>query len=100
MMMPECGNIEIKYDTGARDGFRLGLMQDFGLDVSDVEDTKLDDIIYIDTKGKSGIIAGSMLVFIPAIGEYVIPELLGGKDSIIIEPQHPIEIRDSLYSKV
>ena len=33
---------------------------------------------------KSGIIAGSMLVFIPAIGEYVIPELLGGKDSILI----------------
>ena len=25
-----------------------------------------------------GIIAGSMLVFIPAIGEYVIPSLLGG----------------------
>lgn len=23
---------------------------------------------------------------------------LGGKDSIIIEPQHPIEVRDSLYS--
>ena len=33
---------------------------------------------------KSGIIAGSMLVFILAIGEYVIPELLGGKDSILI----------------
>lgn len=33
---------------------------------------------------KSGIIAGSMLVFIPAMGEYVIPELLGGKDSILI----------------
>lgn len=33
---------------------------------------------------RSGIIAGSMLVFIPAIGEYVIPELLGGKDSILI----------------
>lgn len=33
---------------------------------------------------KSGIIAGSMLVFIPAIGEYVIPELLGGKSSILI----------------
>ena len=33
---------------------------------------------------KSGIIAGSMLVFIPAIGEYVIPELLGGKGSILI----------------
>ena len=25
---------------------------------------------------------------------------LGGKDSIIIEPQHPIEVRDSLYSQV
>ncbi len=33
---------------------------------------------------KSGIIAGSMLVFIPALGEYVIPELLGGKSSILI----------------
>ena len=33
---------------------------------------------------KSGIVAGSMLVFIPAIGEYVIPELLGGKSSILI----------------
>ena len=27
---------------------------------------------------KNGIIAGSMLVFIPSVGEYVIPELLGG----------------------
>lgn len=25
---------------------------------------------------------------------------LGGKDSIIIEPQHPIEIRDSLFSRI
>ncbi|MBG6244865.1 putrescine ABC transporter permease PotH [Candidatus Symbiopectobacterium sp. 'North America'] len=33
---------------------------------------------------KGGIIAGSMLVFIPAVGEYVIPELLGGSDSIMI----------------
>lgn len=33
---------------------------------------------------RSGIMAGSMLVFIPAIGEYVIPELLGGKGSILI----------------
>ncbi len=33
---------------------------------------------------KSGIVAGSMLVFIPALGEYVIPELLGGKNSILI----------------
>lgn len=33
---------------------------------------------------KSGIIAGAMLVFIPAVGEYVIPELLGGSDTIMI----------------
>ena len=33
---------------------------------------------------KAGIIAGSMLVFIPAIGEYVIPELLGGPNTLMI----------------
>jgi putrescine transport system permease protein len=33
---------------------------------------------------KSGIIAGSMLVFIPAVGEYVIPELLGGPETLMI----------------
>ena len=33
---------------------------------------------------KAGIIAGSMLVFIPALGEYVIPELLGGSDTLMI----------------
>ena len=33
---------------------------------------------------KSGIIAGSMLVFIPAVGEFVIPSLLGGADNIMI----------------
>lgn len=33
---------------------------------------------------RGGIIAGSMLVFIPAVGEFVIPELLGGLDSIMI----------------
>lgn len=31
-----------------------------------------------------GIIAGSMLVFIPALGEFVIPDLLGGPDSLMI----------------
>jgi putrescine transport system permease protein len=31
-----------------------------------------------------GVIAGSMLVFIPAVGEYVIPELLGGPDNLMI----------------
>jgi putrescine transport system permease protein len=32
----------------------------------------------------SGIVAGSVLVFIPAVGEFVIPELLGGPDSLMI----------------
>ena len=58
MMMPDCGNIDIRYDTGATDGFRLGLMQDFGLDVSDAPDTELDDILYIKTDERGGIIAG------------------------------------------
>lgn len=31
-----------------------------------------------------GIIAGSMLVFIPVMGEFVIPDLLGGPDSLMI----------------
>jgi len=33
---------------------------------------------------KPGVIAGSMLVFIPAIGEFVIPRLLGGSNSLMI----------------
>ena len=33
---------------------------------------------------KSGIIAGSMLVFIPCVGEFVIPELLGGPQTQMI----------------
>jgi putrescine transport system permease protein len=36
---------------------------------------------------KSGIIAGSMLVFIPSVGEYVIPELLGGPETLMIGRQ-------------
>ncbi len=31
-----------------------------------------------------GIVAGSLLVFIPSVGEYVIPELLGGPDALMI----------------
>ena len=33
---------------------------------------------------RSGIVAGAMLVFIPCIGEYVIPELLGGPETLMI----------------
>ncbi|MGC2857327.1 ABC transporter permease subunit [Novispirillum sp. DQ9] len=31
-----------------------------------------------------GIIAGSMLVFIPSVGEFIIPDLLGGPDTLMI----------------
>ena len=33
---------------------------------------------------KAGIIAGMLLVFIPCVGEYVIPQLLGGADTLMI----------------
>ena len=33
---------------------------------------------------KAGIVAGCMLVFIPAVGEFVIPSLLGGADNIMV----------------
>ena len=58
MMMVECPEIDIVYDPGATEGFRLGLMQQLGLDVSDAEDPALDDILYIDTDVTGGIIAG------------------------------------------
>ena len=60
MMMPEAGEIFIKYDPTAKDGFRLGLMQDFGLDVSEADDVELDDIVHVDVDGEgNGVIAGS-----------------------------------------
>ena len=58
MMMPECGDIDIRYAPEAKDGFRLGLMEDFGLDTSESDDITLDDIIHIDTDENGGIIAG------------------------------------------
>ena len=33
---------------------------------------------------RSGIVAGSMLVFIPCLGEFVIPSLLGGAENLMI----------------
>lgn len=58
MMMPECGDIQIVCNDSSNACFKLGLMQDFGLDVSDA-DPLLDDIIYIDCNEKGGIIAGA-----------------------------------------
>jgi putrescine transport system permease protein len=33
---------------------------------------------------RPGVIAGAMLVFIPAVGEYVIPEMLGGANTLMM----------------
>lgn len=33
---------------------------------------------------RSGVVAGAMLVFIPTVGEFVIPELLGGANTLMI----------------
>lgn len=59
MMMPEGDAVFTRYSPEAKEGFRLGLMADFGLDTSDVYDTELDDIIYIECNESGGIIAGS-----------------------------------------
>ena len=31
-----------------------------------------------------GVLAGALLMFIPAVGEFVIPDLLGGSDTMMI----------------
>ena len=59
MMMPRCGEIDIVYAPEATDGFRLGLMEAFGLDISEAEDQDLDDIVHIDCDLEGGIIAGN-----------------------------------------
>ncbi len=58
MMMPEAGDVEIIFDPEAKDGFRLGLLEDFGLE-NEAEDPYLDDVVHIDTDEKGGILAGS-----------------------------------------
>ncbi len=58
MMMPRCGEIAIAYAPEAKDGFRLGLLEDFGLS-SEAEDPRLDDVVHINTDTEGGILAGS-----------------------------------------
>ena len=57
MMMPECGEITIEYKPEAKEGFRLGLLEDFGLPFEG-EDAVLDDVIHVDTTAEGGILAG------------------------------------------
>lgn len=60
MMMPRCGDITIEYKPDAAEGFRLGLMADFGLSTAEeTQKPELDDIVHIDTDENGGIIAGS-----------------------------------------
>lgn len=52
---------------------------------SDLGSRKLNTFIKVTLPlSMGGIIAGSMLVFIPAVGEFVIPELMGGPDTLMI----------------
>lgn len=57
MMMPECNDIEIDYDPDAKEGFRLGLFSDIGIE-GEVEDMRLDDYLFASCSECSGIIAG------------------------------------------
>ena len=59
MMMPRCGEITVSYDPEAKAGYRLGLLEDFGVDGSEAKDLFLDDILHIDTDEQGGVIAGS-----------------------------------------
>jgi len=58
MMMPEKGDIAIELNPDSNTGFRLGLLEDFGLPC-DCKDPHLDDIIHIDADAEGGILAGS-----------------------------------------
>ena len=58
MMMPETGDILIRYDPAATEGFRLGLLEDFALTFTG-KDPVLDDEYYIDMDTEDGYIAGS-----------------------------------------
>jgi len=58
MMMPRCGEISISYEPDAKDGFRLGLLEDFDLPC-EAEDPVLDDVIHVDVLPEGGILAGS-----------------------------------------
>ena len=57
-MMPKLGNIPVRLDPKATDGFRLGLLEDFGIE-SEAKDPYWDDVVHVDTTAEGGILAGS-----------------------------------------
>ena len=59
MMMPEGGDIEITLNPFDEDGFKLGLMENFGLPLFEGENKQLDDVVYIDCNEAGGIISGA-----------------------------------------
>lgn len=58
MMMLELPPLSISYDPEAKDGFRLGLLADFGIPFEG-DEPELDDVVHIDADEKGGILAGS-----------------------------------------
>jgi len=58
MMMPEGGDVTISFEPGARDGFRLGLLEDFGIEISEIDPT-FDDYVFVETEKDGGTLAGS-----------------------------------------
>ena len=58
MMMPDAGDPVISRNAQATDGFRLGLLEDFGIPFEG-KDARLDDVIHVDADGNGGILAGS-----------------------------------------
>ncbi len=97
-MMTRSGDIRMQYMPDAADGFRLGLMSDFGLSTSDAEDLVLDDIVYIDTDDAGGIIAGSNYrSVLLAVYEYLRQNgcrwLFPGKDGEYIPAKNPTPVQ-------
>ena len=58
MMVPECSDISIELDPEAKEGFRLGLLEDFGLP-NEAKNVETDDVVHVDTTESGGILAGS-----------------------------------------
>jgi len=56
MMMPEGGAAKISYHPTATDGFRIGLMEDFGLEMPEIQDS-------VDTNNNQSITGMTRVLF-------------------------------------
>lgn len=57
MMLLDCGEVQI-VSGGGEDGFRLGLLEDFGI-AFEGKDARFDDVVHIGTGKDGGVLAGS-----------------------------------------